>query len=447
MELIKLILLNFLNTIPETLLILSLGLTFWGESIKHYKKNILLFAFVGLPALASNYLLPAAFHIIFAAGLFFLAFFFMFKRIHWRKRIIISLFSYALTFIFEVTPMLIISQFTSWRKYIESPFLVAVTELPLIISFGLVLLFMLKKEIHPGKKILKFLDQNKMHPAYFLLLIPLFQVILFVILDSYTWTDIQSSSTQFFNIILLISVFASLTIIFLSLKLITHSKDEAVKMTQELYIEDINRMFTVIKGQRHDFLNHVQVIKMMLEREKFTDAQKYVRELTGEIAEMNEIINIGHPALAALIRSKIAQALENQIKFYSHFDTIGEWPLGMKSIDIVKILGNLIDNAFEETLHLSESQRWVEVKGWNERGILHISVQNPGRIFKHDELSKLFDEGFSTKQGHSGVGLSIVKERINHYKGDIEVKSIPSEGTTFTIRLPLNTKPMQTDAG
>jgi two-component system NtrC family sensor kinase len=52
-------------------------------------------------------------------------------------------------------------------------------------------------------------------------------------------------------------------------------------------------------------------------------------------------------------------------------------------------------------------------------------------------LNKLFDPFFTTKSGGTGLGLAISFGIINQHKGNIKVKSKPSQGSTFTISLPV----------
>ncbi|HEV8185974.1 MAG TPA: HAMP domain-containing sensor histidine kinase, partial [Chthoniobacterales bacterium] len=55
------------------------------------------------------------------------------------------------------------------------------------------------------------------------------------------------------------------------------------------------------------------------------------------------------------------------------------------------------------------------------------------------QLQKIFEPYFTTKQNKSGTGLGlyITKKVVEDHSGSIKVDSVPGEGTTFTIRLPL----------
>ncbi|KPJ69922.1 hypothetical protein AMJ44_01850 [candidate division WOR-1 bacterium DG_54_3] len=69
-------------------------------------------------------------------------------------------------------------------------------------------------------------------------------------------------------------------------------------------------------------------------------------------------------------------------------------------------------------------------------GNLEINFIDTGCGIPEENLSKLFDPFFSTKENGTGLGLSIAYGIIKAHKGDIKVKSEEGKETTFTIILP-----------
>jgi signal transduction histidine kinase len=53
-----------------------------------------------------------------------------------------------------------------------------------------------------------------------------------------------------------------------------------------------------------------------------------------------------------------------------------------------------------------------------------------------EHLKRIFDLYFTTKQGGSGIGLSMVYRTVQMHDGEIEVQSTPGKGTTFRLLLP-----------
>ena len=76
---------------------------------------------------------------------------------------------------------------------------------------------------------------------------------------------------------------------------------------------------------------------------------------------------------------------------------------------------------------LPAEDRWVQ-----------ISIQDSGVGIPGDDINKLFDPFFSTKEGGIGLGLSITHRIIDQHDGKIEVVSAPGKGTLFTLWLPVS---------
>lgn len=244
--------------------------------------------------------------------------------------------------------------------------------------------------------------------------------------------------------------YATLTIVAASLisaglivigtRLIRLRKDSAVQAAQETYIQNVNDLFTAIRGQRHDFLNQVQTIHTMASMGKTEDLKRFTRELIEDIQEINDIIRIGNPAIASLVQAKIVSAVDKKIDFQYEIDDLQDVRLGVRSVDIVKIIGNLVDNAFDEVAGLPEGNRHVRLKVYKTDRVLHIKTSNPGRHASDEEIRRWFEPGYSTRADdkHDGIGLAIAKERVERCKGSITAGYTPEEGIVFHVTLPLD---------
>ncbi len=120
--------------------------------------------------------------------------------------------------------------------------------------------------------------------------------------------------------------------------------------------------------------------------------------------------------------------------------TVPQEPLvGMRDeTGLASVLDNLLSNAVKYSpaggdidVLVSHSGNWVT-----------LSVHDTGRGIREEELSHIF-EPFYRAQGETsisgtGVGLAIAKDIVEAHGGTITVESAVGEGTTFTVRLPLN---------
>lgn len=215
-------------------------------------------------------------------------------------------------------------------------------------------------------------------------------------------------------------------------------REEAVKVAQDTYIEEINALFQLIRSQRHDFINQVQTIHSLTKLKHYDELEKFTEEIAGEIHIINDYINIGHPAIAALIRSKLSQAEAHHIHCNHDVKAVKLTALAGQALDVNRILGNLIDNAFDEVLNYDESLRTVNLYGREQNNTLHLTISNYCEDARQRAESPLFTSGFSTKNGeHHGLGLPIISSIVKQYRGEIHVEALDETTISFDVRIPL----------
>lgn len=66
-----------------------------------------------------------------------------------------------------------------------------------------------------------------------------------------------------------------------------------------------------------------------------------------------------------------------------------------------------------------------------------VAITDTGEGIHPDDIAKIFDPFVTTKEMGIGLGLAISKRIVEDHKGSIKVKSRLSQGTTFTISLPV----------
>jgi two-component system sensor histidine kinase AtoS len=96
---------------------------------------------------------------------------------------------------------------------------------------------------------------------------------------------------------------------------------------------------------------------------------------------------------------------------------------------------NLLFNAIQAMP--AGGQLTLKAKNSEDGQWIHLSIQDSGIGIPGEDLNKLFDPFFSTKEGGIGLGLSIVHRIIDQHHGKIEVESAPGKGTLFTVWLPI----------
>jgi signal transduction histidine kinase len=74
--------------------------------------------------------------------------------------------------------------------------------------------------------------------------------------------------------------------------------------------------------------------------------------------------------------------------------------------------------------------------GPSKDGRVEIRISDTGVGIPPENLAKIFDLYFTTKEAGTGIGLSLVYRTVQLHNGDIDVESTPGAGTTFVIKMP-----------
>jgi two-component system NtrC family sensor kinase len=114
----------------------------------------------------------------------------------------------------------------------------------------------------------------------------------------------------------------------------------------------------------------------------------------------------------------------------------------MDSSQIQQVFTNIILNAAEAIEGQGEVK--ITTRTVEDGQSIEIEFTDTGCGIPQENLEKIFDPFFTTKEvgRGTGLGLAVSYGIIARHKGSIEVKSSPSKGTTFIIRLPLKTDPI-----
>jgi len=199
-------------------------------------------------------------------------------------------------------------------------------------------------------------------------------------------------------------------------------------------IEHLKELILSIRKQRHDFNHQLQAVYGLMETENYSGAREYIQNTYHYVSGTGELIKTDNPPVSALLYSKIGIAETRNIRFDISIEcSLEEFPL--KSNEASSLMGNLIDNAFDAVEKNEVGGRLVRLDITLERGEYLIEAANRG-VIDPQAVEKVFLPNFTTKEGHAGLGLDIVKEIVNKYKGSIRLFSEGGE-TIFSVSIPL----------
>ncbi|MGB9919973.1 MAG: sensor histidine kinase [Moorellales bacterium] len=221
-------------------------------------------------------------------------------------------------------------------------------------------------------------------------------------------------------------------------RLVEAARREIELEAQAAQIASLGELLRALRAQRHDFINHVQAIYGLLLEGQADEALRYVHSVYGEVRQAGHLLQLGEPAVIALVQAKISAAEAKGVRVTLRVDPEFRY-LPIPTKDLNRIIGNLLDNAVEAVGGKTEPlQRWVDLELSVDTNHFAIAVANggeiPGEVARH-----LFEPGFTTKAGgdHEGLGLYTVKALAARYGGYPEVESGNGK-TVFRITFAAN---------
>ena len=197
---------------------------------------------------------------------------------------------------------------------------------------------------------------------------------------------------------------------------------------------------TALRAQTHEFMNKMHVIMGLIDMKAYDELKNYTKEIAyNRQSEVSYIVTrLKYITLSGFILGKISRSRELDIDFTLTDESELHGELDVPSVhDIVLIVGNLIENAFD-ALKNFDGERIVNLSILDFDKEIVIVVEDSGPGMSQDTIKRIYHRGFSTKgdSGH-GFGLFLAKQSVDSLNGTISVESSVGEGTVFTVRLPV----------
>jgi len=197
-------------------------------------------------------------------------------------------------------------------------------------------------------------------------------------------------------------------------------------------ISAMETLNNTLRSQRHDFLNHLQVVYSLMEMGEYDEANAYIEKIYGAITSVSRVMKTANPAINALLQVKLAACEKAGIKAKVNIQS--SWKdLPIPGWEMCKVLSNLIDNAIDALEEVTERQLTVTLT--EDLRSFRFSVSNNGPMIPLKSQKNIFNPGITTKAAGHGMGLYIVKKVLNDRGGDITLTS-DHERTEFAGYLP-----------
>lgn len=227
-----------------------------------------------------------------------------------------------------------------------------------------------------------------------------------------------------------------IAILFLGKHLLNRLIDKRISNYQNNLLSkqytEVENIYKQMRGWKHDYHNHIQVMKAYLELEKYEEMDKYLDELNADLKDIDKVLKTGNLMVDAILNTKLSIALSRGININAKATV----PKNIKvaDLDLCTIIGNLMDNAMEAAVKLEDPEdRFIRVYIREMKGQLYISLTNS----VGGKVKKINLEYITTKLGlNHGFGLKRIDSIVHKYNGFINRQN--EEGVFATeVILPL----------
>ncbi len=143
-------------------------------------------------------------------------------------------------------------------------------------------------------------------------------------------------------------------------------------------------------------------------------------------AQQNETLNV-----VKIVKLALDIFNEDYIHFISEEEEI---IAKLDRTQLIRVVTNLVKNAIQAVPEVESPRILVSVI--SEDDYVKISVADNGVGIPDDFAEKIFEPKFTTKSSGMGLGLGMVKNIVETYKGSINFTSKTGKGTVFTVKFP-----------
>jgi sensor histidine kinase regulating citrate/malate metabolism len=212
---------------------------------------------------------------------------------------------------------------------------------------------------------------------------------------------------------------------------------EFQKVAEELM--EVKNYTQALRAQSHEFMNKLQSISGLIQLGRYETALTLLHETTAAHQEIISFLAIAFPnsAVSGILLGKFNRAKELNIRFEIAHTSCIPADCAIPDHELVCIVGNLIENAFEALQLESQNLKKVTIRFRPVNQLLQIVVLDNGPGIPALIRSQIFKRGFTSKKGQNkGIGLSLVKQSVENLRGAIQLHS-SQKFTAFWVKIPL----------
>ena len=192
----------------------------------------------------------------------------------------------------------------------------------------------------------------------------------------------------------------------------------------DLYREFLGDIASEIDRENQIITDLLALVKM----------DKKAQELNIAALNINDLVELTLKRLRPIARKKDVELV---------FESIRSVVAEVDEVKMTVVMTNLVENAIK----YNKEHGWVRVELDADYQYFTMKVSDSGLGIPEEAQAHVFerfyrgDKSHSREIGGTGLGLAITKSAVAVHKGSITVSSVPGEGSSFVVRIPLTHLP------
>lgn len=388
-----------------------------SENFKKDKKTIILYTFVVGICIFFTILINNIIKVLIISIIIIMANKYIYKNT-FGQAVSTAVISYLIFIIGDITSGIIFSDLLKYKITIlrnNSILWILSNSVAVIISMLLASLKIIKNTFFTDKNNKK---QNALILAHAVI------TLIFLNLNLFFYFSLSKNLLKKFTIInmlvLIIYLLITIIVFYMNKNLIIEKMKYEQKNNEyeqlKFYTQLIEQLLDDFRKFKHDFSNVMISLGGYLDNNDIDGFRNYYNEIIKEYDKLNKLKDthnlkyIKNPALKSLLAAKFYHAIQLGVNFKINiFQNIKH--INIKTIDLCKIVGILVDNAIEEALKTEE--KIVLIGLIEDESEITLVVSNTYK--DKPKINKIFEKGYSTKGENRGIGLKILREIIDSY--------------------------------
>jgi PAS domain S-box-containing protein len=245
--------------------------------------------------------------------------------------------------------------------------------------------------------------------------------------------------------------------------LVFRDMTEKIKIDHELRkMKKLESIGLLAGGIAHDFNNiltgiygniEIAAMKLSNEHTAYNYLKRSLKSVDRATKLTHQLLTFSKGGSPTLKYIHLKDLIEAIVKFNmsgcnikSHLQIPDDlWQVKADEGQISQVIENLVFNAKQAmpdggNLYITLTNMLEGAMDYPKGDLVQFIIKDEGVGISENDIGKIFDPYYTTKEVGHGLGLATVYSIINKHNGSIEVESIPKKGTSFTIYLPAKNK-------